>query len=490
MPAVFSDHMVLQAGVPVPVWGWAEAGEGVTVTIAGQEKDAEADENGKWRVVLDPLKTSVLPLAMAIEGADTNDAVRIADILVGQVWLGAGQSNMKMAGAGCENAASEIAAARYPRIRLFSVGQNATNAPAENVRGEWKHCTPDTVKGFSATSYFFGRELHRELKCPVGLIASAWGGTAVEAWTPLDVQTNQPALQPVLTPWDERIAAYQPEAVQTAHEEKLEAWRKAAFQSKQANKKPPRRPRAPVAPALDPNRPSNLYNGMIHPLVPFAMKGAIWYQGERNTRGPAAALYGLQLETLIKSWRSAWGAGDFPFVYVQLPNYETTRNWSVVQEQMLKTLAVPNSGMAITIDVGDAKNIHPKNKQAVGKRLALWALARTYDKRMPYSGPLFRRCERLGDKLVVTFDHADGGLRTPTGSAFPIGFEIAGEDKRFMAAKAEIMGDAVMLTNPGIREPVAVRYAWAANPNCNLFNAAGLPASPFRSDDWELELTE
>ncbi len=416
------------------------------------------------------------------------EKLELKDILFGEVWLGSGQSNMAMAVGGVENAQDEIASADYPLIRMLTVARQSKSEPSGELAGQWQVCSPQTAARFSATAYFFGRHLHKALNgVPVGLINSSWGGTAVEAWTSMPAQKQVPELKPVLAKWSDAGKDYDPEQDDRNYQVRLTRWQKAVKQAKAAGKKPPRKPKKTGDPRLNQNHPANLYNGMIAPLIPYAMRGAIWYQGERNTSGPMAALYSLQLETLIRDWRTRWGQGHFPFIFVQLPNYQTTRNWSVVQEQMLKTLCVPDTGMAVTIDVGDAKNIHPGNKQAVGKRLALWALGTTYGRKMTYSGPLYRAAEKRGNAMVVSFEHAGDGLKAAGGEL--TGFEIAGADRKFLPASAVIEGGTVVVSSQEVASPEAVRYAWAANPSCNLFNAAGLPASPFRTDEWELELS-
>ncbi len=337
---------------------------------------------------------------------------------------------------------------------------------------------------------FFGRRLHRDLKIPVGLINSSWGGTAVEAWTSQTAQAGIGQLAPVREAWEQKVAQYDPVAAQTAFEAQQAKWQAAAQAARQSGAKPPRRPTAPIDPRLDQNRPANLFNGMIHPLIPYSIRGAIWYQGERNANSAYPELYGLQLATLIADWRSRWQA-DFPFLWVQLPNFMQpqtepveTSGWVVVQEQMLKTLAVPDTGMAVAIDVGEANDIHPRNKQAVGDRLARWALAKFYGRDLCPSGPLFKSAEPRNGSIVLNFDYACEGLRAQ-GDALR-GFAIAGADQQFVWADAKIDGQTVVVSSAQVAKPVAVRYSWASNPVGNLINGAGLPASPFRTDDWPL----
>ena len=487
LPGVFADHMVLQRDVAVPVWGWAEPGEKVSVTLAGQTKTAVADAAGKWAVKLDAIQAGG-PHALKVQG---NNALEIADVMLGEVWLCSGQSNMEMSVGGSANRDAEIAAAKYPGIRMMTVAHAPVETPQNDCRGQWKVCSPETVGGFSATAYFFGRTLHQELDVPVGLINSSWGGTPVQAWTSLEDQKALPELKPLLESWDKQVAAFDPQGAKQQYEKQLAEWQEQAEKAKAAGEPAPRKPGPPADPRLSPHRPANLYNGMIAPLAPYALRGAIWYQGESNAGDTDSRLYGLQLRTMIRNWRQVWNQGDFPFLWVQLPNFRApqqqpaeTSGWVIVQNEMLKTLSVPNTGMAVTIDVGEANDIHPKNKQDVGKRLALWALGTTYGKDIVCCGPLYKSMNKREGKIVAQFDHVGGGL-VAKGSGELKGFAVAGEDRKFVWAEAKIEGPAVVVSSPEVKDPVAVRYAWASNPTCNLYNQAGLPASPFRTDDWE-----
>ncbi len=487
LPGVFGDHMVLQRDVPAPVWGWADPAEEVTATVAGQSKTATADGEGKWSVKLDPLKAGG-PHEMKVQGK--TGAVQFRDVLVGEVWLCSGQSNMAMTVAGVMNKEAEIASADHPKLRMLTVARKTAKEPQDNSGGEWRLCSPKTVAGFSATAYFFGRELHKQLDVPVGLIDSSWGGTPVQAWTSARAHLAVPELKPMIDNLKRQAETYDPDKAQAQYEKRLAEWKKAAGQAK-AKGKPlaARRPQSPQEPQLLPNSPASLYNGMIAPLAPYSIRGAIWYQGESNA---GSNLYGLQLKTMIADWRGDWKQGEFPFLSVQLPNFrdpqqqpsEPVGGWPLSREQFLKTLAaVPNTGMAVTIDIGEANDIHPRNKQDVGKRLAQWALAKTYGKDVVACGPLYKSMRDDGNKIVVEFDCVGGGLAARDGGKLK-GFAVAGADKKFIWAEARIVGDTVVVSSPEVESPAAVRYAWANNPDCNLFNKAGLPASPFRTDDW------
>lgn len=486
LPSIFSDHMVLQRNVPLPVWGWADPGEQVTVSIAGQTRRATANASGQWQLKLRKLSASG-PLTLTVTGHNT---LVVQDVLVGEVWLGSGQSNMQLSVNDVTNAWQEKASAKFPQIRMFTVARHPAAAPQTNCAGAWVVCSPETVGGFSATAYFFGRELHQRLAVPVGLIHASWGGTPIETWTSLPAQEAMPELAPVLKKWQATLHPYDEEKAQAQYANALELWTNNADRLRAESKKVPPQPQKAGDPRLDKNYPANLFNGMIAPIIPYAIRGAIWYQGENNTADNLAGLYSTQLTLLIQDWRQRWDEGDFPFAWVQLPNFHPrtddpvqTNNWSVVRDGMLQSLSVKNTGMAITIDVGDAALIHPKNKQAVGRRLALWALAKVYGKDLPYSGPLPAGQKIKGDQIIVSFKHTDGGLVAKGGDLK--GFAIAGADHHWVWANARIQGDRVILSSPEVKSPTAVRYGWAANPDCNLFNGAGLPASPFRTDDWK-----
>jgi len=449
LPAIFSDHMVLQSDAKVPVWGRAEPGEQVTVTIAGQIKSTTTNTDGRWRIDLDKLRAGG-PFILAVQAKET---VIINDVLVGEVWLCSGQSNMRMKVSDVANAKQEEAAADFPKIRMFTVYSAPAVTPLENCSGRWEICSPETAKDFSATAYFFGREIYKSLSVPVGLIHSSVGGTPIEAWTSMEAQENTPGLKPVLEKWKREAKAHQPTQY-----------------------------------------PANLFNSKIAPLIPYAIRGTVWYQGEFNSNPYTpywiSRLYGLQLETMVKDWRAHWGQGDFPFCWVQLPGFhrlqtaavENKSGWALVREGMLKALSLPNTGMAIAVDLGDAKDLHPKNKQDVGKRLAAWVLAKIYGKNITASGPLPAGYEIHDDEVVISFNYADGGLSARNGQLK--GFAIAGPNKKWFKAKARIEGDKVIVSCLRVKHPIAVRYGWADNPDCNLYNGAGLPASPFRTDNF------
>jgi hypothetical protein len=403
------------------------------------------------------------------------------------VWLASGQSNMAMTVNRARDFEKEKAAADHPQIRTFTVARSPKREPQADCKGQWVVCSPETVGTFSAAAYFFGRLIQREVGVPVGLINSSYGGTDVCAWTSEEAMKREPAVEPVLAKWARDQANWDPARAKAAHEKQLEKWQADAARAKAEGKPAPRKPAEPVEPRLSQNHPANLYNGMIAPVLPYAIKGALWYQGEANSgNAEAGQRYKVQLPLLIADWRARWGQGDFPFAWVQLPNYNRNgEGWMLVREAMLESLKVPHTGMAVTTDVGDPGDIHPTNKQAVGERLAWWALAAVYGRaNVPASSPLPGKHEVAGKEVVVTFAHTGGGL-TARGGGEVRGFVIAGADKKWLPAKARIEGDRVIVWHPDVAEPAAVRYNWAANPDGNLFNATGqLPATPFRTDRW------
>jgi hypothetical protein len=489
LPALFSDHMVLQGGERVPIWGWAKPDEKVTVEIGAQKLTTSADAQGDWHLQLEPLSSGA-KLTLTVRG---ENSIVVNDVLVGEVWLGSGQSNMRLEVSHANNYEVEKAAANFPEIRMFTVGLNATMTAAADCQGTWQICSPQTVGNFSAALYFFGRELHQQLNVPVGLINSSYGGTYIQAWISLDAQQRVPALRPFMDKYKKAIAVPFDEAAAEAEFKKAMAeWQVQAAKNKAEGKSEPPKPAIRTDPRLSKHLPANLFNGMIAPLIPYRIKGVVWYQGEQNAGAQPttlANLYRIQLPTLIHDWRLRWGEEDLPFAWVQLPGFgkrpdgfQTESGFELVREGMLETLTLPNTGMAVAIDIGEPDNIHPKDKQDVGHRLALWALAQVYHQDIPFSGPIFAGCETNGAEIKIHFTHTDGGLVCRGEALKPFG--IAGADKIWHAAEAHIESGDVVVSSKEVPQPVAVRYGWAKDPECNLYNGAGLPASPFRTDRW------
>jgi len=484
LPAVFSDNAVLQRGMAVPVWGWADAGEAITVAFAGQQVAATADAGGRWSTTLAPLAASDAPRELTVTG---KNVLVVRNVLVGEVWVCSGQSNMQFALSSAAGAREEIAQAADPALRMFTVTRATALEPQANCTGGWAVSHPATAGGFSAVGYYYARELRTALGVPVGMIHSAWGGTPIEAWLDRASLAGDPALAPLITRYDDALAHYDQQVyLQVAPA--LRAYLAQADAAKAAGRPVPAFP-ALAMPGGNPRNQSflsSLYNGMIAPVVPYAAAGAIWYQGEANV-GRARA-YRTLLPALIQGWRAAWGQEHFAFLIVQLPNYQATRPqpsdsaWAELREAQARALQLPGVEMATTIDLGEANDIHPKNKRDVGIRLGKVAQATVYGKTLEYAGPRYAGMAVEGHTIRLRFTHA-AGLAAAPGAALQ-GFAIAGADKHFVWAKAVIDGETVVVSSDQVPTPVAVRYAWADNPVCNLINAAALPAAPFRTDDW------
>jgi len=446
LPAIFGDNMVLQQKISCPIWGWADAGEDVTVSIAGQTKATKADARGKWSVKLDPLNVGE-PLTMTVKG---KNEIVLNNILVGEVWIGSGQSNMQWSINNSLNPGATIREADFPNIRLITVPTVSKTTPQEDFKGQWAACTPQNVPGFSAVLFYFGRKLHQDLNVPVGLIHCSWGGSACDAWINYDVVANNPDFAPIIQ-------------------------RRADFEKEKPE-------------GGDNKQAGYLYNGMLHPIIGYGIRGVIWYQGESNTG--RAFQYRTLFPTMIKNWRDEWKQGDFPFYWVQLANYMATKDapadssWAELREAQSMTQSLPKSGQAVIIDIGEADDIHPRNKRDVGVRLALLALNNDYGKTQPCESPRLKSATFDGNKGTLTFDFVYDGLVSR--GAAPTGFAIAGADKVFHWATAQIVGkETVVVSSPKVASPVAVRYGWADNPIVTLYNSARLPMDPFRTDDWD-----
>jgi sialate O-acetylesterase len=642
VPAVFTDHMVLQREMKLPIWGWADPGETVSVSFLNQHKSVIADSAGRWRVLLDPVPASATPEVLTIAGRNT---VSVSDVLVGDVWICSGQSNMQLRLKASSNASVDVPAANRPLIHLLQVEHIARAEEQDDIRGQWTACSPKTAADFSAVGYYFGRDLQDVIKVPVGLIHSSWAGSIAEVWTPPESLQGNPILAPILSRYQDAIRvlgpkmekyrqAYAiwaskafpqdpgntgltdgwasqdyndsgwtstdvpvewsevpginvvgmvwfrgtidvptemagrdlilslgsiahcdmtyfngqqvgstwvdvPDARQVQRRYKVPGsmvhvgknviairafnitgigaisgpaaemyiapendsatrhrlpvagkWKCKLEHKLEQNNNPPPKPERPLGPD-NPTAPSNLFNGMIKPIIPFAIKGVIWYQGEGN--GGRGYQYRTLLPALIQGWRARWHEGDFPFLIVQLPNFSnpssqpvTNEPWPALREAQLFTVrSVPATGLAVTIDIGE-RQVHPGNKKDVGHRLALAALDVAYHLNGPSTGPLYLSCRADGDHISITFDHIGSGLTMRKGMNSLAGFAIAGFDRKFVAADARIVGDTVVVRSAAIPSPAAVRYLWANNPSASLFNLDGLPASPFRTDDWPI----
>lgn len=469
---LFTAHAVLQQGAPVPVWGTAEAGEQVTVTIAGQTATATADASGKWVAQVPALKAGG-PHELVVKG---KNEVKVPDVMVGEVWIASGQSNMEWAVRNGSATQQEIGSANFPGLRTFTVAKTVTGKPAKDVSGAWAVCTPQSVPSFSAVAYFFAKDLHKKLNVPVGIIHTSWGGTPAEAWTNVAALEADPDLKPIVDRSRSAIEAFP---------KQLEDWRQAAEKAEAEGTALPPMPRDPRG---DSWRPGGLYNGMLAPVVPYSAKGVIWYQGESNAG--RAFQYRKLLPAMIKTWRDAWKADAMPFYIVQLANFTPPvaepgeSDWAELREAQAMTARMPNNGLAVTIDIGEANDIHPRNKEDVGRRLARVALNKTYGQTdSVFAGPEFETMAVDGDKVRVKF-RAPAELVTKDGGPVK-GFAVAGEDRKWFWADGSIDGDTVVVRSDKVAKPVAVRYGWAHNPPTNLYNKAGLPAAPFRTDEWK-----
>jgi sialate O-acetylesterase len=489
LPKMLSDHLVLQRQAPIHIWGWASPGERVTVKFHGQMRVGEADAYGEWSVWLEPEQAGG-PYILTIAGiASADQPVSVSDVLVGDVWVASGQSNMEIPLRGFPNSAvikngsQEIAAATLPQVRLLRIDHKASDIPLDDISNTWTLCTPETAIDFSAVAYFFGRQINREEKVPIGLIDSTWGGTPVSSWISLDALGADSSFMPVFAT-RARFADQQNRLARVIAAEKRED--AAALEAHRPL------PKHHWHPEEISHTPAALYNGMIAPLTPYTIKGFLWYQGEEDSAPERSAMYHSLFSAMIADWRTQWRQGNLPFLYVQISSFRSEgENWGAVRDAQRRTLEVANSAMAVSIDVGESDNVHPADKQTVAARLAMAAHGMVYrDARSEYSGPLFRQATVESGAIRVWFDHATGGLRSnlaPEGSkvtpdSFQSAFEIAGRDHRFFPAKARIDGETVVVTSTSVAEPQYVRYAWDNDSTGGLYNAEGLPASTFTSE--------
>ncbi len=484
VPDMISNSMVLQRGQAVPIWGTADPGETVVVKFASQTQNTRAGADGKWQVTLRPMPASTTPGTMTISGKNT---ITLDKVLVGEVWIVSGQSNMQFTLAESADGEAAIAAANDPAIRLFNISRKVAFQHESGPLALWQPVSPASVRGFSAAGYYFAVQLRNELRVPIGVINSSYGGTQAEAWTPVEYLLAFPELRPCV----ERTKIWDAERprVKAEYEQRMQQWREAAEKANAAGTRPPSQPRVPDA-LRESRIAASIYDRMIAPLIPFAIRGVVWYQGESNEE--RAQQYELLLPTMIKAWRERWGQGDFPFGIVQLPNYRDPHPepfdepWSFLREAQRRTaLTTPNSGLIVTIDIGEAHDIHPRNKLDVGKRMARWALVTAYHHKMTVSGPMFHDAKLKGPKLVLTFDDAGKGLRIRKADELEE-FAVAGADHQWHWANAKIKGrNHVIVWSDVVSHPLAVRYAFNSNPrNPNLTNDTGLPTAPFRSDNW------
>lgn len=496
---LFSNGAVLQQGVDLPIWGTASENENISIQLDGETVSCRA-RNGKWMARLKPHKAGG-PFVLTVKGENT---VVVENICIGEVWFCSGQSNMAFNLGAAANAAAEGPTAKHPFLRMFTVPRKTAIQPMENADGKWVECSPATAAGFSAVAYFFGRDILKSTGVPVGLIHSSWAGSPAQAWTSLSGLKTQPAFdsyvvgsETLITKYPEAAAKY-PQQM-SDFEEKMRRWNEEvgffykktvdAWNAENAVNKtegkgllpkpvpsvPP--PKRPIPPDGNSSDPTTLFNAMVAPIIPYAIKGVIWYQGESNSS--KALEYRSLFPRLISDWRGKWGQGNFPFLFVQIAPYREQP--PEIRDAQLATLRkLSNVAMVVTTDVGDPENIHPSNKEPVGQRLALAARAIAYGERIEFSGPLLKSAEFDSKQAVLHFDHIGGGLMSKNGDLK--GFEISGIDKKYLQAKAIIVDDTVLVASEQVKNPVAVRYGWTNAPDVNLFNKEGLPASPFQTD--------
>ncbi len=491
LPAIIGDHMVLQQKQTNPVWGWDTPGTKVTVTFSGQTKSAEAGSDGAWRVKLDPVNANATPQTIEIAGTTKRE---IQDVLVGEVWMCSGQSNMGFTLNGDWNGDIEAAASDLPNLRLIKVPNVGTQELQSDFKGVWKASNADSAKPFSAVGFLYGRTLHNILHVPVGLIDNSWGGSAAEAWVRRSSLEKDPRFKTLMENTVKREADLQSEKAKADFEKATAKWKEdmAKFKASKpaVGQQPPRAPQSPDGWLKGNGRPGNIFNGVMNPTLGYGIKGVIWYQGESNAG--RAWEYAQLFPYMIEQWRAEWKQGDFPFYWVQLADFLAEKpepgdsSWAELRESQTKTMKLPNTGQAVIIDLGEGKDIHPKNKHDVAARLVRWALVKDYGMKFAYRSPEFSKLEISGGKATVTLDMFGSALR-PFDVQEAVGFAVCGEDKVWHWAKGKVIaGSQVELTSDKVSAPIAVRYAWADNPVCNLFSNEGLPVTPFRTDDFEM----
>ncbi len=494
LPHFFSDHMVLQRERAAAIWGTATPGSKVTVEFKGHTANANADSEGHWKVAMETGAADAQGKTLTVQSG--GESVAIHDVLVGEVWLASGQSNMVFSMNRVPAYADVITKSDHPPIRMFNAPTVTAIEPQDNIDGQWTLCSPETVPGYSAVAFFFARKLHAELGIPIGVIKSAWGGKPVETFTSREALNTLPGAKALVDAVVQADSSYDDAKAQVAYQSRLDQWEAAAAERRKQpaaeRKRLPRKPTKPKRPLNTEGKPGVLFNSMINPFVGYTMRGAIWYQGEANAKHGAVP-YDRTLPLMIGDWRRRWG-DDFSFYFVQLANFRepstqpgTPDPWALLQDRMRRVLdTTPKTGMAVINDVGEAKDIHPKNKKDPGERLARWALAKDYGRDLIYCGPLYKSSKVAGGAIRVTFDQSGGGLRSRNDGKLQR-FEIAGKDRVWHWADAKVDGDdSVLVSSADVPAPVAVRYAWASNPaGANLVNSDGLPASVFRTDDWD-----
>lgn len=478
LPSIFGNSMVVQRDQPIHVWGWTEPGQSVVAQLGDRSGKAVAGQDGRF-----DLKIKALPAGGPYELVIEADEKKVySDVLVGEVWVCSGQSNMAWQVSNANDADLESLSSNYPKIRLISVPQVGTQEPQRDFSGSWAAADATTVKDFSAVGFFFGRRLHQILDVPIGLIDNAWGGSAAEAWVPKDVLKEDGKYDELLSSWEMRMADYDYDSIEAAWQTRFNQWKEGGRKGNA--------PRKPRNDSIGNQRPANIYNGVLKPTIGYTIRGAIWYQGESNAS--RAYQYRDLFPLMIQTWRDQWGQGDFPFYWVQLADFRNETadpgdsDWAELREAQTMTMSrLPNTGQAVIVDVGEGRDIHPRNKQIVANRLVRWALAKDYGIVVPCQSPTYESMEVKEGRVTLKFDHVGQGLYTFDVTE-AIGFTVAGEDEKFYNATAQVIGkDKVVVSAAEVPNPVAVRYAWATNPICNVQSRDGLPMTPFRTDDWK-----
>ena len=492
LPTVIGDNMVLQRDQDLKIWGWDNAGQEVSVSFAGQTVKGKANDKGRWEVTLKPLKTNAKPQKLVVSGSG-GEKITVSNILVGEVWLCSGQSNMAFTVGSSYGGDLDALTAKYPEIRMISVPQVGVQEPQDNFKGQWEACEPGVTTSFSGVGYYFGKMLHQALGVPIGLIDNAWGGSAAEAWVRRDLLEKDPQYKSLMERWVGLEKTFDFDAQMAAFKIKQTEWKAKVKEAKAAGKPAPRAPRPPRNVLAGQHRPANLYNGVLHPVIGYGMRGAIWYQGESNAA--RAHEYRNLFPLMIQNWRDEWGQGDFPFYWVQLADFKVElaepadSQWAELREaQTLTMKKLKNTGEAVIIDIGEGRDIHPRNKRTVGERLARWALAKDYGfDKLAHQSPTYQKMEKKGNKIMLTFDHIGARGLYSFDTREPVGFSIAGADKKFVWAQGKIVGkNQVEVWSDKVKDPVAVRYAWTDNPVANMSSFENLPMTPFRTDDFPM----
>ncbi|MCX8497709.1 MAG: hypothetical protein ORN51_16125 [Akkermansiaceae bacterium] len=490
LPAIIGDHMVLQQNQADPIWGWDTPGTQITVSFAGQSYAATAGADGKWTVKLAPMPANATPQTLTITGSTKRE---LQDVLIGEVWMCSGQSNMGWPLSNAINGDLEAAASKLPNLRLISVPKVGTQELQNDFKGQWVPTTPEATNRFSAVGFLYGRYLHEILNVPVGLIDNSWGGSSAEAWVRRSTLEQDPRFKLLIERAVQKEAAAPIEKAKLDYEQAMIKWKADAEKAKAEKQSPPPTPTPPKPPEQwlnGQNRAGNIFAGVLNPTIGYGIKGVIWYQGESNATW--AYEYASLFPFLIEQWRKEWGQGDFPFYWVQLADFSPEKPapsdsaWAELRESQTKTMQLKNTGQAVIIDLGEGKDIHPRNKQNVAARLVRWALVKDYGMKLPYRSPEFKKLTIDGNKATVTLDCFGSKLR-PFGVNEVTGFAVCGADKVWHWATGAVVGnDDVVISSPEVAAPIAVRYAWADNPVCNLYSAADLPVTPFRTDDFPM----